>query len=192
MKPWPRTRTQHETGLSGLDAHDPNSGDVPFTLLAKRPADTPAEHRSQRPKMEDTSQAITGPSSASVQPPSCEAQCTMGDKPVWLGNIVWSYGGSEFDVPVQATNPIRDLYVHLLVVLLLVGDLPCPHRRTSKWPTSLRLEIVEAGMSTLNVQARMQKHKTAVARFQCPPGIVNQHFGELVETLREGNRVSGP
>jgi hypothetical protein len=95
-------------------------------------------------------------------------------------------------VPVQATYPIRDLYVHLLVGLLLVSDLPRPRRKTSKWPTSLRLVIVEAGISTLDVQTCIQKRKAAVARFQCAPGIDNQHFGELVKTLREGKCVSGP
>jgi hypothetical protein len=57
---------------------------------------------------------------------------------------------------------------------------------------NLRLEIVEAGMSTFDMQARIQKHKAAVTRFQCVPGIDNQHLGELVKTLREGKRVSGP
>ena len=129
--------------LSGFDAHGPNSDAVPSTVPAKRPADTHAEYRSQRLKMEDASKAVKGSPSASASPPAIprqppipytfptvppvmtldsttqspvrEPQRITDDQPVWSGKLIWSCGGSEVDAAVQATDPIRNLCVHFLI-----------------------------------------------------------------------------
>lgn len=91
---------------------------------------------------------------------------------------------------VQATNSIHDPWVHSLFGHLLVGDLLRLRRGPSNWPTTLRLEIIEAGMSTLDIQGWIQRRKAPIARVQCPPGTNNHHFGELITTLRKGKCVS--
>ena len=60
----------------------------------------------------------------------------------------------------------------------------------SKWPTALRLEIIETGMSILKFQALIQDNKAAVARVQCRPEMDNHNLDELIETLRKGKCVS--
>lgn len=166
--------------------------------------------------MDDASQAIKGSASASANPPATpcqppppytsptvpqalrvdsttqppvrDAQRITDDQPVWSGKLIWSCGGLEVDAPVQATDPIRDLCVHFFIGLPLVGDLSCLYRRISTWPTALRLEIIEAGMSSLDVQALV--HKAPVGRLQCRPGVDDHNFGELIKTLRKGKSVS--
>jgi hypothetical protein len=220
MKPV-RIYPHHQTLLSSFDSRNPNSDTMPSVVPAKRSADTLSEGQSENLTVDDSShwQANTESPSGSAnlptipshspiihttpavpqatalnlarQPPACEVQSTMDDKPVWLGNLIWSCGDSEVNARVQATDPIRDSCVHFFVGLFkLVGDLYNVFRRTSKWPATLRVEIVEAGMGSLDMQARIRKLKAPVARFQCPPGIDNQHFGGLIKTLRKDKCVS--
>jgi hypothetical protein len=59
----------------------------------------------------------------------------------------------------------------------------------SMWPTALRLDIIEAGMSCLGFQALVHKNKAPVVRVQCQPGMDNHDFGELVKTLRKSKCV---
>jgi hypothetical protein len=58
------------------------------------------------------------------------------------------------------------------------------------WPTDLRLDIIEADMSTLDFQALVLDNKAPVGRVQCPPGIENHNLGKLVQTLRKSKSVS--
>ena len=127
---------------------------------------------------------------STTQSPVPDAQHIMDDQPVWSGKLIWYCGGLEVEAPVQATNPIRDLCVHFFIGLPLAGDLSCLYRRISMWPTDLRLEIIEAEMSSLDFQALLHNNKAPVGRLQSPPGIENYNFGELIKTLRKGKSVS--
>ncbi|KAI9510730.1 hypothetical protein F5148DRAFT_523349 [Russula earlei] len=56
------------------------------------------------------------------------------------------------------------------------------------WPTSMRLEIWEVGLGTLDIQSRIFKGKAPMARIECAPGMGGPKFEELVGSLR---RVGG-
>jgi len=90
----------------------------------------------------------------------------------WSGMLFWSRGESDVCASVQATDGVRDPGL-------------------SMWPPYLRLEIVAAGIRTLDIQAWLLKHKASVARIQCAPDNMDNHeFGELVMSLRERKSVA--
>ena len=74
---------------------------------------------------------------------------------------------------------------------LLVEDLYLyMFRKPQTWPESMRLNFIETGMRTLDMQGWIHKHKASVARIQCSSNKGKVGFDKLVESLREGQCVS--
>lgn len=63
---------------------------------------------------------------------------------------------------------------------------------TSMWSDSLRLEIVETGKVTLDIQALVHETKAPVVRIKSALEAGNRNFGRLVKSLRNGYGVSRP
>ncbi|KAI0293788.1 hypothetical protein BC826DRAFT_369694 [Russula brevipes] len=98
-------------------------------------------------------------------PPAGEIQAATADS--WSGWLIWLRGGSEVYTRVQATDLVRN-------------------PRTSTWPTTLRLRIVEAGVSTLEIQEWIRKNKASTAVIKCADETDNPDFDELVKLVRKG------
>jgi hypothetical protein len=89
----------------------------------------------------------------------------------------------------QASETVHDPYGQSFVKRLRVLH---PRRMISAWPKHLQLEpVFDSQVNNLNIQGWMHDTKAPVVRLS---GIdeKDEHFGQLIETLRRGRGVSRP
>jgi len=58
------------------------------------------------------------------------------------------------------------------------------------WPTCLRLEILDIGICTVDIQTWIHKNHAPVVRIKSVPGMDVGDFDELVKSLRNRGAVS--
>ncbi|KAH9999194.1 hypothetical protein BJV74DRAFT_175939 [Russula compacta] len=107
---------------------------------------------------------VSGPGAsagASVNPVVFD---NMGTDRWWAGMLI---AGLDIWALVQTTDVARD-----------------PMTSMSLWPPSLQLEVLQARLSTLDIQAWIHKTKSPVVRIECAPGMDDRDFAQLVTSLR--------
>ena len=62
----------------------------------------------------------------------------------------------------------------------------------SRWPLWLQLEVIQARVSTLDIQAWIRKTKSPVVRIECAPGMNNDDLAQLITFIRNSGSVSRP
>ncbi|KAI9510725.1 hypothetical protein F5148DRAFT_523211 [Russula earlei] len=80
--------------------------------------------------------------------------------------------------------PRAESDICVLVIAIDLVRFPC----SWTWPTSMRLEIWEGGLGTLDIQSTNFKGNTPMAQIKCAPGMGNPEFEALFGSLR---RVGG-
>jgi hypothetical protein len=109
----------------------------------------------------------------------------VGDS--WTGILCWQrrHDGGWFQVQGVATDGIHNPCVYFSVRCKPVeGERP--RRMFSKWPRLLQIQIVEAAVSSQDIQKWMKTTGIPVARIKCKP-VDSHQFNDLVNLVRSGS-----